>query len=225
MTRRRGFTLVEVMMTSVLGALIVGATGGLMVFATKRAQHAYSENAVVTQVLQLSAEMESTISSAVGCSVQTNAFGSSIKCIMPAQSRDGDNDGKADDWDATTISSAGTEKYGNGVRVWYYWADATGAFGSAGPKPQFYRAYRNDDSSPTAGDIDLRFSRLYNATGSRWSLIDTVTFSESPTTKLFNFTITASKLISQERTAGGTTGSDMRDFRISRSVMAQEWRK
>lgn len=212
-------------MTSVLGALIVGATGGLMVFASKRAQHAYSENAVVTQVLQLSTELESTISNAAGCSVQTNSFGSALKCVMPANSRDSDNDGLLDTFDASSVSSAGAEKYGNGVRVWYYWSDNTGAFGVTGSKPVFYRAFRTDDASPTAADIDKRFSRLYNASGTRWSLIDTVTFSESPTTKLFNYTITASKLISQDRNAGGTSGSDIRDFRVSRSVMAQEWRK
>lgn len=225
MTKRRGFTLVEVMMTSVLGALIVGATGGLMVFASKRAQHAYTENAVVTQVLQLSTEIENTISNAAGCTVQTNTFGSALKCVMPATSRDTDNDGLADAWDASSVSSAGAEKYGNGIRVWYYWSDNTGTFGATGTKPVFYRAYRTDDASPTAADIDKRFSRLYTASGSRWNLIDSLTFSESPTTKLFNYTITASKLISQDRNSGGTTGSDMRDFRVSRSVMAQEWRK
>jgi len=225
MIKRRAFTLAEVLITSVLASLIVAATGGLMVFASKRAQHAYSENAVTTQVLQLSAEMEATISKAVVCTASTNTNGSSLKCIMPATSRDEDRDSYADNYDALKISSAGTEKYGHGVRVWYYWSDGTGAYTATGTRPAFFRAYRNDDSTPGSGDIDPRFSRLYSSSGTRWSLIDGVTFSISPATGLVNYTITASKVISQERSAAGASGTDVRDFRLSRSVMCQEWRK
>lgn len=224
MTRRRGFTLAEVLITSILASLIVGATGGLMVFASKRAQHAYSENAVTTQVLQLSAEMENTISKAVACTTQTNSNGSTLKCIMPETGKDEDRDNYEDDWDPVKISSAGTEKYGNGIRVWYYWSDASGGYAMASSKPTYYRAYRSDDASPSTGDIDPRFSRLYAATGTRWNLVDNVTFSISPATGVVNFTITASKLISQERKSG-TSGSDTREYRLSRSVMCQEWRK
>lgn len=225
MIKRRAFTLAEVLITSVLASLIVGATGGLMVFASKRAQHAYSENAVTTQVLQLSAEMEATISQAVACTATTNTNGSALKCIMPATGRDDDRDSYNDTYEANKISSAGTEKYGHGVRVWYYWSDSTGAFAATGARPSYFRAFRNDDANPTSGDIDPRFSRLYSASGTRWNLIDNVTFSVSPATGLINYTITASKLISQERGAGGATGADVRDYRLSRSVMCQEWRK
>jgi prepilin-type N-terminal cleavage/methylation domain-containing protein len=224
MTKRRGFTLAEVMITSVLASLIVGATGGLMVFASKRAQHAYSENAVTTQVLQLSAEMEATISKAVVCTAQTNLNGSSLKCIMPATGKDGDRDSLNDDWEAVKISSAGTEKYGAGLRIWYYWGDNSGSYSVASAKPIYYRAYRNDDAMPTGADMDPRFSRLYAASGSRWNLVDNVTFSVSPATGVVTYVITASKLISQERKES-TSSSDTREYRLSRSVMCQEWRK
>jgi prepilin-type N-terminal cleavage/methylation domain-containing protein len=227
MTSRRGFTLVEVLMSSILASLIVAATGGLMVFASKRAQHAYSENAVVTQVMQLSNELQSTISQSVGCTTQTNSFGTALKCTMPATGVDTDQDGKLDTWSASGVSSAGTEKYKTGIRVWYYWANGTADYTSTSTatKPQFFKAYRNDDASPTSADIDTRFSRLYATTGTRWNLVDTLSFSVSPTTGLINYTITASKLISQERGAGGVSSEDERDFRLSRSVMCQEWRK
>lgn len=224
MTKRRGFTIAEVLITSVLASLIVGATGGLMVFASKRAQHAYSENAVTTQVLQLSTEMEKTISMAMNCETASSGGYSHMKCTMPAMSKDEDNDSMADDWEAVKISSAGTEKFGQGVRIWYYWSDA-GTLGIYGSRPRLYRAYRNDDAVPGPADVDMRFSRLYAASGTRWNLVDAVTFSKSPATGLINYVITASKLIAQERSAGGTSGADTREFRLSRSVMCQGWRK
>lgn len=227
MTSKRGFTLVELLFVTAITATIVGALGGLFVFVGTRAAQTMAKNGVLLQAQALSEELDATFSQAQGCRVLPIKTGvNAIKCVLPTTGVDDDGNGVIDRYEVEWIGPTGREGYGTGKRVWFFMSDLTGTTASSmNSGGVLWRAWRNDDSTPTAADIDREFAYYYNRTVNKWNLIDRVVWSVDPNGSV-TYTIVANKLRRAERQASGADSSaEQETFSMTRTVVCKNWRK
>lgn len=228
MTSKRGFTLVELVFTVAITAVIVGALGGLFVFVGTRAAQTVAKNGVLLQTQALSEELDAIFSQAQSCTlVHLRGAIDGIKCTLPAVATDADADGIVDKFGTDRVGPTGREGYGFGRRVWIYMSDSTGltsnVMASGGT---VWRAWRNDDLLPTAGDIDMKFAYYYgDRNRPRWNFIHSINYSID-TKGTITYAIIATKLRRAERRAdAGDAYADFEALRLSRTVVCDNWRK
>lgn len=211
--------------TAITGA-IVGVLASMFVFVGHRAAQSMSQNGVLLQAQALSEELERTVVNAQGCQVINTTSGPALRCILPATGKDRDSDGLVDNADPMWITPSGHEGYGSGKRVWVYANDTGGNLGlpATSTAKRFWRAYRNDSSTPTTADIDHSFSTYYDTGKSRWPLIDDVTFSVDGS-GIVTFTITATKQHLKEARLGSGASNTGSKLILTRKVFCRNWRR
>lgn len=218
--------MVEVLLASAISAVLVGTLGGMFVFVGTRAAQSMAQNGVVLQAQSLSEELERTVVNAQGCTVIAAPGGQALKCILPESGTDSDGDGLIDRVTPLWVTPTGQEGFGRGKRVWLYVTGSSGRIDLApSGENRFWRAYRDDDAIPGAGDIDQSFSKYYDTGKSRWPLIDSFTFSVAGN-GVVTFTIVASKLRRNEsRISGGDSLADGARLQLTRTVFCRNWRR
>ncbi len=227
MINKRGFTLVELMIVTAITATIVGALGALFVFVGSRAAQTMAKNGVLLQAQALSEELDATFSQAQDCSLVSIRTGvNAIKCVLPTSGSDNDADGVIDQYKAEAVGPTGREGYGVGKRVWFYMSNSSGLPASALTSGGvLWRAWRTDDSPPTASDIDPKFAYYYDRTVNKWNLIDRVNWSVAANGTV-TYQIIANKLRRAERQASaGEASSAQETFTLTRTVLCKNWRK
>lgn len=225
-SKRRGFTLVELLLASSITAIVVGALGGMFVFVGTRAAQSMAQNGVLLQSQALSEELEKTVVNAQACRTVSAPGGIALKCILPVNGEDRDIDGLIDRAKPMWVTPTGREGYGQGKRVWLYVAGTDGRLDlSTGGARKFWRAYRDDDAFPTTADIDTSFSTYYDTGRAKWNLIDNVDFSVDGN-GMVTFKIQASKLRrSESRLGSGDSKADGATLKLVRTVFCRNWRR
>lgn len=172
---RRGFTIVELMLVSVVSAALVVVTTTLYAFIATRTSDAISQYNSLYQSEQLLSAIDNVASNAIECKLQTISASNTICCTLPADGDDFDGDGVLDSVQPSRIGKMMKGEYDEGKRVWFYSADATGRVGSSGN--YWFRATRDDDSTISDADIDRKWSFVNSIP--RIFIAGTVTFSQS----------------------------------------------
>ena len=226
MRRARGITLVEVLLATLLTAIIVGTLTSLYVFVVNRAAHAAADVSTTHQVQALSGILKRNISSAVSCEVVTAGGNTGLKCIMPVDGVDKDTDGYFDSYSPNGVSRRGIAKFGSGKRIWFYFADTTGNF--AVPGKLLWKAVRTDDALPTAADVDNAFTYYYGSGKETWNLIESVTFVTDSSRGITSYSINSSSLTRtdmRKSDAVSITDADSYTADLSRTIYWRHWRK
>lgn len=224
--KKRGFTMVELLIAATIGALISGILGYSYVWVANRAAATYSSQATLVQAVRLEKEIETTMANAVSCTRSANAYGDTLTCMMPENAIDTNADTVADKWEPVGVNARSLLVYGaNGKRITYYFSDGSGNYTApAGfAKPQLYRAIRPDSSPPVNANLDPTF-RNYEGGGYKWGLISSVTYGYNAGTKVGTFSITARSLDYAARTAA-TSSARTRELVLTRRVFTPNWRK
>lgn len=221
-SKRSGFSLAELLITTALMALVIGTLSSLYFFAIDRTTRGLTETAALLQAQELLDRMEHVVAQATDCSVQTNAGQIGLKCRMPLSGTDKDGDGILDTYTPNSVSRRQIAKYTQGLRVWFYQADATGNFGVAGTI--VYQAARNDDVYPVGANTKAGFT---NTGGNmyRWNLVDSVTYTVDTPPESATITVRTSSL-TRRGTAAGATTAETRDnyvVNLSRQVCWRNW--
>lgn len=223
MTSRRGFTLVELMITTALVAMVIGVLASLYFYTFNRTVRGVSEVSAVLQAQMLLDRMEVSVSQACEAQLVSSGGVTALKLTMPSTGTDRDGDGVLDSFTPNSVSRRGIAKFTRGKRVWYYMSDASGAFGT--PGSLIVQAARNDDSNPTGADVVATFSK----TGGqyRYPLLESVGFSLDSPVESVAITVRTSSLFRNENSAGvsATENSDNTIVTLSRKVCWRNWWK
>ncbi|GIV02481.1 MAG: hypothetical protein KatS3mg015_1311 [Fimbriimonadales bacterium] len=226
---RRAFTVVELLIAVSLTAIIAGTLVSVYVFVSTRAAHGVAEQNVLDQVRDLTRDVSKTIENSVRCETVNVSGQWALKCVMPAQPTSTDARNVANAFAPTDLSARGIERWGEGQRVWFYQADETGKLGRAGL--YVWRAVRSDDAIPTDADADRAWSFYYGGVGYRWSLINSISFSVTPSERLATVTVKGSVLAGDSEERGKLVGADELDkartysLTMSRAAYWLRWRR
>lgn len=218
MARRGGFTIVELMITCAITAILIGSTASIYMFTANRTAQALATVTTSSQMQMLSKSIDETVAKATHVQVVSVAGNIGLKCIMPASGTDTDADAFSDLFEPTS-ATAGQVRWGKGTRVWFYLANATGNFMQ--PGPIVWRAERNDDLIPTSLNVDRSFTYFQDTGLLRYSLLDSITWSVNATDKTVTYTLKASSLARADRrssTAYTTEKESSRTITLSRTT-------
>jgi hypothetical protein len=221
---RKGVTLVEVLISATLTAVLVSTLVSLYGFVVVRSMHSYARGQVVLQAEAITSELTFAITNSKKCELVIAGTQIALKCTLPANGRDINNDGRNDEFYPTRVRALTLEEYADGRRVWYYMGEANKNFGTASPLTVI-KATRMDDLLPTAADVDRNWVFYYDRPVSRWNLIGEMTFSVDSLAKMASFKIVGTTLIRGERQAPtGTPLSDMYEHTVTRTLSWRYWR-
>lgn len=217
--RKRGATLVEIVLTMTLTAMLLGTITLLYGFTMARLAHATANYATVNDSSTVADKIKRTVQESAGCTSELNDGDEGLKCVMPLLGTDRDNDGKLDKYQLKSVTRRGMERLGRGKRVWYYLSDSTGNFGATGT--QLYRAERSDDLNPTAADVDWSFFEV-NETKQRYGTISDFDFTVSASAQLVTFSLGSTALNRSDRLVS-TLSSTSEGYSLS-TINKAYWR-
>lgn len=223
MTSRRGFTIVEVLITATLVAMVIGTLASLYYYTFNRTVREVAETSAILQAQMLMDRMEVHLAQASDAQLVTFGGVTALKLTMPASGTDKDGDGVLDVYTPDGVSRRGIAKYNRGKRLWYYMSDATGGFGT--PGALIWQAVRNDDANPTGADTVATFS---NTGGQyRYPLLDSISFSLDSPVESVTVTVRTSRLFRNESAAGAAASEDRDNYvvTLSRKVCWRNWWK
>jgi Tfp pilus assembly protein PilE len=219
--KRRGLTLVEVLITATVTAVLVVALVGLYGFVMVRTMHSYARGNAMLQAEAVASELTSTITNSMNCEVAVVSGVRALKCTLPANGIDKNGDNVTDEYFLTRVRALSIEEFTQGPRVWYYFGDPDKDIGSGG-RTILCKAIRNDDQPPTSADVVRQWVFYYDKPESRWSLIERLDFSVDGMLRTATFAVSASTLIRGERIpAGGTPSTESYQHTVSRVLV---WR-
>lgn len=223
MRKNRGTTLVEMSLALSLTALVLGVLAVLYGFSMERLAHATASFGASNDAFLAADSIGTTVRNAYSCTTVTLNGKTGLKCTMPANGTDRDNDGRLDTYTIASVSRRGLEKVTLGNRVWYYLSDSTGAFGNSGSI--LWRAERSDDLNPTASNVDSKFT-YSSSTKLKYPLITGLTFAVDSTAQTVTFTITSGALTRAERTPGASDANNEKyTYTETRTAYWRNWRK
>lgn len=220
---RRGATMVEVTLSVLLTAIVLGGLTTVYTFTVNRAGHAAANTACATQARQLLDEIEAVVSLAQRCEYNPGAGIPGLRCIMPATGQDTDSDGYMDSFQPKSVSPQGSEQWGRGDRYTFYMGLSTGAYNPSGT--YVWRAKRADNVFPGAADADPKWAMRFGS-NNRWHLITGLSFSVDNSKDKVTVTVTAS---SQSRADVAKKAADADSISdsvtITRVMTYNNWRK
>src|SRR5438876_10776433 len=111
MRKISAFTMVEVLMASMLTVVVVGGLAYVFHVAARTAANVSANVTATYEAQQLSNESSRVIRNSVSCAVVTSAGNTGLRCTMPASGTDTDMDGYADTYTPIGNSKRGIEKY------------------------------------------------------------------------------------------------------------------
>jgi hypothetical protein len=156
MIKRRGSTFVEVLFTMILMIGVMGAVITLYIFVVSRSTDVISRYSATDRMRNVFDSIVDTGQSSLSCTVENLGSLQAIKCIVPADGVDSDQDGILDKYRITNVHKFFGEYQNKGARIWYYPADITGTPGTWGK--YWFKAVISNDNAITTGDIDRRWS-------------------------------------------------------------------
>lgn len=226
---RRGFTVLELLLTLTLTAILAGTLVSLYVFVATRAAHGVAENNVLTQVRSVTSDISRTIANSVRCELVSVGGKTALKCTMPEQEGAKDARGNVVEYTPKSLSPRAIEQWGVGKRIWFYQADHTGVLGTAGTI--LWKAIRADDAVPGSGDVDREWSYYYGGTLYRWNLITSVSFAVTASARRASVTVTGAVLAGRSEERGDPSATDPIEkaqtyaLTMSREAFWLRWRK
>ncbi|HLK15781.1 MAG TPA: hypothetical protein VKT78_13340, partial [Fimbriimonadaceae bacterium] len=156
MTRRRAYTMVEMMLAVSMTAVIVGTVTLLYAYTIERMGCGVADATTQREAAYGLDVIDATINKAQSCASVSVSGNVALKCTMPANCSDLNGDGILDSCTPDAINRRSQERWGNGYRVWFYLSDTTA--NSATPGSVLWMAKRTDDGVPTQADTVKSFT-------------------------------------------------------------------
>jgi hypothetical protein len=222
MLKRRGMTLVEMSLALTLTALVIGVLTALYGFTMVRLEHATADFAASDDAFLSANDISTVVGNAYSCTAVTSNGITGLKCTMPANGSDKDNDGHLDTWAVSSVSRRGLERVTLGKRVWFYLGNSTGAFGTTGTI--LWKAERSDDLNPTSSDAITKYAYV-TSTRLRYPLISSLTFTVTASAQTVALTVVAGSLIRAERLPASESTNQAYTHTENRTVYWRNWRK
>lgn len=223
MPRKRGTTIVEALLSIVMISVLFLGAASLFGFVSQQVTRDATETAVYTQAVTLSDEITKFVTQAKTCDLQVSGSVTALRCIMPSNGVDTDQDGLADTFSPSSYNTATSKEiFNTGKYVWFYMANSAGTWGSVGTS--FWRASPPTSANPASGDLNSSWATYYGGS-SRWNFIDSVTYVLDAAHQKLTFTISASSYNRAERSAAGASGaSDNTKVTLTRTVFWRNYR-
>ena len=223
MTRRRGFTLLEMMLAVSIMAILIG--GVTAVYAYTMVRLGYSLASYTTQRegeygLDV---IDHIIGESQTCSQISVGGNPCLKCILPASCVDPIGDGTSYVCSPDTINRRSLERWGNGKRIWFYLANSGGV--PTTPGSILWMACRTDDSTPTATDIVNAYTYYPGNTKLRVDLIQALTTMAGANANLDQVTVTVGSYTGQDAAAPSSASlTNTYQPALSRTPYERGWR-
>src|SRR5947209_6247803 len=119
---KRAFTMVELMVSLTIFAMVFGLAATLYAYATRRTTDALAMNNLIGQVTYVDQYLERTIENANSCTTSGNGSTTSLVCTMPQTGNTKDDVGVFATYSPISCSS-GNLHWGTGNSRWFYWSD------------------------------------------------------------------------------------------------------
>ena len=224
MTRRRGFTLIEMMIAVSMTALLVGTVTAVYAYTIERMGYSVADYSTQREAEYGLDVIEATIGRAQTCALVSVSGNTCLKCTMPATCTDKNGDGILDSCSPNAINRRSQERWGNGYRVWFYFADSNTV--PSGTGPVFFMAKRVDDSTPTASDVVKAYTWYPGNTQLRLDLIQTMTAAAGGTTNQYTATVAVGAYaLGHLHAAPANAGTNTSyQFALSRTAYMRGWR-
>ena len=165
--------MVEMLLVVSMTALIVGAVTAIYAYTVERLGNGLADARTQRQAEYGLDVVDTTINKAQSCSLVYVSGVPCVKCTMPANCSDANGDGILDTCTPDAINRRSLERWGNGYRVWFYMADATGVPGV--PGSLLWMAQRTDDGTPTSVNTVAAYTYFPGNTKVRLDLIQSLT--------------------------------------------------
>jgi type II secretory pathway pseudopilin PulG len=224
MNRKRGFTLVELLIVSSLTTMVVGTLGAVVTTVLTRSSYSITNTSNVLEQHLLFEEIGQTIEQACEVELVTQGGMTALVCTMPKTGVDTTGDNVPDKFEPDTVSRRQIGKYERGLRIWYYRSDATGEFGKSGSV--LWRAIMSNSNKPGASDADRSWAYYYEGKP-RWGLIESVGFTldaNSESVKVFCSVSTLAR--NQKRQISALANpKDIYVLRMDRTFYVRNWWK
>jgi prepilin-type N-terminal cleavage/methylation domain-containing protein len=219
--RHRAFTLIEMMVSVSIFAMIFGLAGMLYVQSTWRAANAMETNKLVGEVRDLDRFLETTFQNATN--VQSVYRGlpllsaTAIECTMPANGSTYDQFGLYNSYTPSSCTN-GAVHWGTGKLRYLYFSDSTGAYANSGST---FCVSEVSSGAPTS--YFAPFTYLYSNTNiNNWYLIDSVTFTINSANNTVTYVIHATDLTQTGQALG--TSADTADSHTLQLTRTVYWR-
>ncbi|MBV6457214.1 MAG: hypothetical protein HONBIEJF_00321 [Fimbriimonadaceae bacterium] len=205
--------MVEVLVTIAITGFVVGATASLFGFSSVRLSDTYGSAMLQDQINDVADDIEATIRNAILC--ESANGGATLKCVMPLNGVDSDEDGSLDTYYPDKVDARGNGQYSEGNIVWFY---ATGPVMTYTlSKSNVWRAEKAGSTSPGTAVRDDAFAYYYG--GARKNpLVNYVTYSVDAVSKTVTFTVYASTKIGKDASAGALNDGTTRIIPVTRTV-------
>jgi hypothetical protein len=204
MHRLRGATLIEMVFTLSLTAMVITTTVTLYAFVAIRSGDSITKYNSFQQTKDLMGAISDVASNAISCTNVSIGSVTALKCTMPNTGTDRDRDGLLDTYDPAGVYKTLKEYYSPGKRIWFIPSTSPFALGSSGKF--WYRAYRDDDSNIISDNVDAKWSYLTGTTP-RCYIPGTVTFVQTPSLLTTNVQIALDPSTSPNSAVKGFSGN------------------
>ena len=224
MTRKRAFTMVEMMLVVALTAVIMGTVTAVYAYTVERLGYGLADASTQVEAEYGLDIIDSTINKAQSCSQVSVSGNPCLKCTMPANCSDTTGDGILDTCTPNAINRRSQERWGNGYRIWFYLADASGLPSNPGSIP--WMAKRLDDLTPTASDQVKAFTYFPGNTNLRLDLLQSAATAPAGTSNTYSVSLNVGAYggLSQQAAPATANTTSSYQFNLGRVPYMRGWR-
>ncbi|MES1227853.1 MAG: prepilin-type N-terminal cleavage/methylation domain-containing protein [Armatimonadota bacterium] len=226
----RGFTLTEVMFSSVIGGVVISACATLFFAVGQRMNVNAPRTLVTSQVNLLADEIDAQARNAVDATILTVGTHQVLQLRVANTGTDIDSDGVPETVTPTSIASDGSETFSKltaNTKVYsFYWSGSTGvaytvASGVATRTDGSYLWRGLDDGLTTlvvsGSGIDSKWSWIGDR--SRWNLIKSVTYAYDSGDRVLTYTITAAvRTVTDTQPSATELAENQQSYSVTRKV-------
>ncbi len=223
MIRKRGFTLIELLIAMSMMTVLIGAVTSVYAFTVQRLGYSLANYTTQREAEYGLDAIEHIVGVSQTCSQVTIGTNPCLKCTLPANSTDILGDGTQYACSPNAINRRSQERWGNGKRIWFYFAASPGDPTIAGST--LWMATRGDDLTPGAANVVQAFTYLPGNAKTRLDLIQSFGTSAGPNANEDTITIATGSYTNADMAAASSVSTQSSyQPTLSRTPYERGWR-